>query len=223
MPLKHSTETALVAILALAMAITGVVVGVLSFVVSSGFLWIAAFLAAIAYPLALYPHFRDRRADYEFRLLHFAPAALLLLWLLLTVLVSYVPWLAFIPQVLFYGWALPLVLAGFGLLAWFCLLVVRQWPKRLALLGLVFLPFLGLGLFGERNDWNRQIASLFPSSGTGGSVAVSSSSSRPAIAVGSASSKPPSLPHAGGGLELFALIVPAATCAAMQVRARRRS
>lgn len=237
MPLKHQTETILVGILGIAMAIAGVVVAVLSFVTSPWMLWIAVFFVSLAYPLILYPHFRERRADYEFRLLHFVPAIILLLWLLFTVLGGVAPFLLFARAILTFAWALPLVAIGFALLAWFSLHVIRQWPRRLATLAVIFVPFALLGVFGDRMQWNGQIASLLDT-GTGSSVSsrpvavngsassgiavVSAGMSRP-IASGSSSSRPPHLPHAGFGLEIFAMLVPAGTSAAVHLRAMRRS
>lgn len=235
MPLKHSTETTLVAVLGVAMVLAGIVVAVLSLVTSPWLLWIAAFFISLAYPLILYPHFRERRADYEFRLLHFAPALFLLVWLLLTVLAPVVPFLGVARAILAFGWALPLVLLGFLLLAWFCLHVLRQWPRRIGALALIFVPFLFLGLMADRMQWNTQMASLLET-GSGSSVssrpiAVGSASSGLVIAgggvssrsSGSISSKPPVLPHAGGGIEFFAVLVPAATSAAVHLRAMRRN
>lgn len=230
MPLKHGTETALVAILGIAMALAGVVVAVLSALTSPGLFWIGAFLIALAYPLVLYPHFRDARADYEFRILHFVPALFLLVWLLLTILGTFFPVLTFFRGILSFGWALPLVALGFLLLAWFAMHVIRQWPKRVGMLILLFAPFLLLGLYGERLGWNTQLASLIDDKTPPIAVTTSSSSSLGAVAVASAksrtsvmiSSRPPQLPHSGGGLELFAVIVPAATCAAVQIKTLKR-
>ncbi len=243
MPLKHTTETTLVAVLGIAMALAGVVVAVLSLVTSPWMLWIAAFFISLAYPLILYPHFQDRRADYEFRLLHFVPAFILLLWLALTVLLPSLPILAVVRGFLTFAWALPLVLLGFLLLAWFCLHVIRQRGQRLALLTLVFIPFAALAFFGNTLEWNRQLAAVLDRQETG-SGSVAASSSRGPVAVASArsgvsvmsrgmsrssarslsiSSKAPALPDAGGGIEFFAFIVPAATCAATQVKTMRRA
>ncbi len=239
MPLKHTTETTLVVVLAVAMALAGIVVAVLSLLTSPWMLWIAAFFISLAYPLILYPHFRDRRADYEFRLLHFAPAFFLLLWLLLTVLTPVIPFFGVVRAFMTLWWALPLVLLGFLLLAWFALHVIRQWPRRIGALLLIFLPFAFLAFLGQKMEWNRQIAAILDTNtGTGSSVSsgpiaansarsgitiTSKGMSRPPVAMGSSSSKPPQLPHAGVGLELFAMMVPAATCAAAQLKAMRRS
>jgi MFS family permease len=234
MPLKHHTETALVAILGAAMALAGIVIAVLSWVSSPWLLWIAAFFISLAYPLVLYPHFRERRADYEFRLLHFAPAMFLLVWMALTILSSMVPGLAAVRAFVTFAWALPLVAIGFALLAWFCMSVLRQWPKRLASLAAILLPFALLGVFGQQLEWNRQVAAVIDSSTGSGSVSrpIVASSTRSGIAIMSrgmssrgtiAQTPPPHLPHAGGGIEFFALLVPAATSAAVHLRAMRRS
>lgn len=236
MPLKHSTETTLVAVLGVAMALAGIVVAVLSFVSAPWLLWIAAFFVSVAYPMVLYPHFRERRADYEFRLLHFTPAVVLLVWMLVTIAEPVLPAFAFVRTILTFGWALPLVFLGFVLLAWFCIRVIRQWGRRLGALGLVFVPFAVLGLAGETFEWNRQVAQLLET-GTGTTtssrpIAAESASSGIRItsrgmssaSVGmSVSSKPPHLPHAGGGIEFLAVMVPAATSAAVHLRAMRRN
>lgn len=236
MPLKHSTETTLVAVLGVAMVLAGIAVAVLSLVTSPWLLWIAAFFISLAYPLILYPHFRERRADYEFRILHFAPALFLLVWLVLTVLAGSVPFLAFLRGWLTFAWALPLVTLGFLLLAWFSVHVIRQWPRRLGALALIFTPFAILAIFGQKLDWNTQLASLLET-GTGSSVSsrpIAANTASSGIAVtsrgissksigASVSSKPPVLPHAGGGIEFFAVLVPAATSAAVHLRAMRRA
>lgn len=237
MPLKHQTETTLVAVLGIAMALAGIAIAVLSWMVSPWLLWIAAFFISLAYPLILYPHFRDRRADYEFRLLHFVPALFLLLWMALTVLSSFVPALFWLRAALTVAWALPLVVIGFVLLAWFCLNVLRQWPRRLGALGLILVPFALLGIFGDRFEWNRQLAAVLDAPTGSGSVSsgpIAAASARSGIAVVSrgmssssrgaiAQNPPPHLPQAGGGIEFFALLVPAATSAAVHLRAMRRN
>lgn len=235
MPLKHSTETTLVAVLGVAMILAGIVIAVLSLVASPWLLWIAAFFISLAYPLILYPHFRERRADYEFRLLHFAPALFLLAWLVLTILGGSVPFVASLRDVVMFAWALPLVGVGFLLLAWFSMRVIRQWSRRVGTLALLFVPFVTLALFGHRLEWNAQMAALLET-GTGSTtssrpVAAKSASSGIAIvgagissaSVGVVTPEPPHLPNAGGGIELFAMLVPAATCAAVQLKAMRRN
>lgn len=236
MPLKHQTETALVALLGAAMALAGIVIAVLSWLTSPWLLWIAAFFISVAYPLILYPHFRERRADYEFRLLHFAPAIFLLIWMVLTILSSAVPGLSLVRSFLTFAWALPLVIVGFALLAWFCLNVLRQWSKRLASLAAILVPFALLGLFGQRFEWNKQIAAVFDMPTGSGSVSsgpIAAASARSGVSIMSRgmSSRgvigqvpPPHLPHAGPeDLALFSLLVPAATSAAVHLRAMRRS
>lgn len=237
MPLKHSTETTLVAVLGVAMVLTGIVIAVLSLIASPWLLWIAAFFISLAYPLILYPHFRERRADYEFRLLHFAPALFLLVWLVLTVLAGALPFALFLRGILALWWALPLVLVGFLALAWFSLHVIRQWPKRIATLLAIFIPFAILGVFGDRLEWNRQLAALIDSNTGSGSVSsgpIAANSAKSGVSImsrgmsrsssSSVSSKPPHLPHAGPeDFAFFALIVPAATSAAVQLRAMRRN
>src|SRR5438552_2256650 len=94
MPLKHSTETTLIVILAIVTMLTGVACAVLPPPTAQPIPWAILFVATIAYPLALEPFFRQRRADYAFRLLHLAPALMLILWLALTLLAPGRPVLA---------------------------------------------------------------------------------------------------------------------------------
>lgn len=233
MPLKHQTETTLVVVLGVAMALSGVVVAVLSFLSAPWLLWIAAFFVSLAYPLVLYPHFRERRADYEFRLLHFAPALFLLIWMALTVFTSVVPLLSFVRASLVFAWALPLVAVGFGLLTWFCLHVLRQWPQRLLMLGLVIIPFSLLGFVSDHFHWNAQIAAVLEVSPRDESHQIAVRATQSGIRIlsqgmthtssGVIAARPPHLPHAGGGIEFFAILVPAATSAAVHLRAMRRN
>lgn len=232
MPLKHQTETALVAILGIAIAFSGMAIAVLSLLSSPWLLWMAIFFISLAYPLALYPHFRERRADYEFRLLHFVPALFLLLWMALTVFSSVVPSFSFVRSALTFAWAFPLVIVAFALLMWFCMHVLRQWLRRVLMLGVIVIPFSLLGFFGDHTDWNTQIASILDASEGIESSQIIVASTHSGIRMmsqgmshtsgGMIGVRPPHLPHAGGGIEFFAVIVPAATSAAVHLRAMRR-
>lgn len=180
MPLKHVTETILVFILALAIALTGLIVGVLPPVSQSVVPWLVAFVVSVVYPLALYPLLRSRRADYPFRVLHFTPAALLLAWLALDIASSYVPFFWMVRGIFTWGWAVLAIFLAFMLIAWFCLHVIRQRTSRLALLAAVFVPFLLFAFASERNQWRTTIAAtlserlgIVPAdSGTGSQIAL---------------------------------------------------
>ena len=91
MPLKHDLETWLIVLIGLMIALAGAVAAFLPPISVSILPWAIAFLLSIAYPLALYPMLRNRRADYEFRSLQFVPALILAVWLIVELLATYKP------------------------------------------------------------------------------------------------------------------------------------
>ncbi len=158
MPLKHNTETLLVFFLGLAIVATAVVCVFLPPVTVTVWPWIAAFILALAYPVALYPLFRERRVDRPFRLLHFAPALLLVLWLVADLIAgwraSFGPaqdWLTW------NGMVVPVAIL-IALIALFCLSVIRQRASRIALLAVLLAALAVFGFLNERNRWDRQLA-----------------------------------------------------------------
>lgn len=172
MPLKHATETLLVIILGAVLALTGFVLSILPPLSVSIVPWTVAFVASLLYPLSLYPMFKERRADYEFRAFHFAPAVLLLLWMILDLLSSAFPFVAFLLSWFTWGWSLPIVFLLFLLLVWFCFKVLRQWIGRLIMLGIILVPFLLLAVLSEQFRWNRSIGMSLWQGLAGGSGAV---------------------------------------------------
>jgi hypothetical protein len=158
MPLKHNTETLLVFFLGLAIVATAAVCVFLPPVTVSVWPWVAAFILALAYPIALYPLFRERRVDRPFRLLHFAPALLLVLWFFADLIAgsrtSFGPvqdWLTW------NGMIVPVAIL-IGLIVWFCLSVIRQRTSRIALLLVLLVALAAFGFLNERNRWDRQLA-----------------------------------------------------------------
>src|SRR3989338_4009325 len=81
MPLKHFTETFLVVLLGAVIALTGLLAATLPPLPEGALPWGVLFVLSIIYPLLLLPLFQRRRADNSFRLLHWFPAMLLLVWL----------------------------------------------------------------------------------------------------------------------------------------------
>lgn len=158
MPLKHDTETLMVLSLGLLIALAGAVVTFLPPVSVSVWPWAAAFALAVVYPLALYPMMKERRADYEFRALHFVPALILLLWLALDLLVTFRPDWQILQSLYTWGWSVAIVAATFALLVLFCLRVIRQRVQRIGWLLAVFVPFVILSQLSERYQWDRQLA-----------------------------------------------------------------
>lgn len=179
MPLKHSTETRLVFLLGLMIVLAGAAAAFLPPLSVRVVPWAIAFIISIIYPLALYPLFKERRADYEFRALHFVPALMLLLWLTIDILAGLKPQWQAVQAWVTWGWSVLIVLVAFVLLALFCLRVIRQrWP-RMALLFAVLLPFLFISQLSERMQWDEQMAMILwniQGSGTGNDVIAGTTS-----------------------------------------------
>ncbi len=149
MPLKHLTETLLIILLCVVTMITGVLASTLP-ALPEGFLPFVILMGlALAYALSLYPVLKQNRADYEFRILHLLPAVVLLIWLIAQLVTLYIPAAASLSKILTWGSFLSVIVIGFGLLAWFCVHVLRRWTTRLSLIGVLLLLFVGWAATSE--------------------------------------------------------------------------
>lgn len=168
----------MVVILGIFIVLAGAAAAFLPPVTVSVWPWAIAFIIALAYPLVLYPMLKERRADYEFRALHFAPALMLLVWVALDLLSTFRPQWQVLQSLYTWGWALGVVAAAFILLVLFCLRVIRQRWSRLGMLAMVFLAFLGVSQISEQKNWDSELAMvLWDGESTGsGSIAGGSSS-----------------------------------------------
>ncbi|MFA6259068.1 MAG: hypothetical protein WCX29_00480 [Candidatus Peribacteraceae bacterium] len=162
MPLKHKQETWLIVLLALAILCAGITLATLPALPGGIAPWGVAFTISLVYPFMVYPVLRRNRADYEFRLLHWLPMGMLLLWLVLQLVGMFVQELSFLSLWIAWGWSLPLVLVGFFMLILFCLSVIRRWGMRIALLSMFFIPFVFFGILSEQasSEFNATIASV---------------------------------------------------------------
>ncbi len=183
MPLKHTTETVLVFLLAAAMLLTGAVLHFLPELPGGLFWWSLAFVGALLYPLVLYPLLRRSRAEYALRALHFLPAGLLLLWLVGKLGGEWIWGVGLLGVLLAWGLGLLPVALGMALLAIYCLNVIRQRGTRLPLLLILFVPFALLGLSSEWQGWTAgggmQAATTQSSSSSVKTVANTSPSDHP--------------------------------------------
>lgn len=158
MPLKHDTETRLTILLGAMIALAGCVCAFLPPVSVSVWPWGVSIGLSVAYPLLLYPFLQSRRADTPFRLLHFFPAFLLLLWVLLELIASAVPAMQIWQTIYTLGWSAAGVLVGFALLIAFCVRVLRQRTARIFALLTLLVLFLALGTWSDKHDWDRLLA-----------------------------------------------------------------
>lgn len=161
MPLKHTTETFLVFLLGVVILLTGILLPTLPDLPAGAVPWAILFVLSVLYPLSLFALFRRRRADHAFRLLHWFPALMLLLWLGIEVVALELPRALLLVSYFTWGWTLPAVTVAFILLFSYILQVVRRRVSRMALLLLAFIPFVGAALASERTThWDRQLASV---------------------------------------------------------------
>ena len=86
MPLKHTTETFLVFLLGIVILIVGLLLPTLPDLPAGAVPWTILFVLTLLYPLSLFFLFRNRRADHALRLLHWFPAAMMLVWITIYVL-----------------------------------------------------------------------------------------------------------------------------------------
>ncbi|MDP7069396.1 MAG: hypothetical protein QF815_02615, partial [Candidatus Peribacteraceae bacterium] len=150
MPLKHFTETFLVVVLGAVIAVTGLLTSTLPNLPSGALPWALLFVLSVIYPLSLYSMFQKRRADNLFRNLHWFPAAILLVWLLLQgVVIS-----SNVEQesvgLFTWGWTLAPVVIGFVFIVMFCLKVIRRRVPRLTFLALILIPYTAVALISSQ-------------------------------------------------------------------------
>lgn len=152
MPLKHSTETLLVGLLGGMIVVCGAVLAALPPLSFSVWPWVALFSATLAYPIAVYPLLKSRRADYAFRVLHAYPAVLALVWLALAFAGGMHPALETASRVFSWGWSAAGVVVGLLLLLLFSLQVIRQRARRGAVLGALAAVVVAAAVLGEHAD-----------------------------------------------------------------------
>lgn len=153
MPLRHSTETALLLVLALVIALTGVLTATLPPIPAGGLPWLLSMIVAVAYPVILTPLFRARRADTPLRTMHWYPAFVLLLWFFLEVLGLYVPSAQVLQRYFTVAWTLPAVVVGLAALIVYCLRVIRRRVPRIAFMLLLLVPYAAAGMVSARGAY----------------------------------------------------------------------
>ena len=161
MPLKHFTETLLIVLLGLVTLLTGVVMDTLPLLPEGALPWAIAFAVALLYGLSLYPLLKKNRADNSFRILHFLPAAMLVLWLAIELLTLKFPQALALHHWYTWGWSVVVVVLCFLFFIAFCLNVIRRRVPRIALLLLLLVPFTGLAFASEQYyHWDQQVSSI---------------------------------------------------------------
>jgi len=164
MPLKHFTETFLVILLGVIIALTGLLISTLPPLPMGAIPWVIVFILSVIYPLVLTPLFQQRRADNAFRLLHWFPAVMLLVWLGFQLIALYVSPAAGLGAAASYtwGWTMTAVVIGLILLAFFCFKVIRRRLPRVGLLAALLVLFVGSAIASETTtaQWETELASV---------------------------------------------------------------
>lgn len=154
MPFKHITETAYLIFLGLLICIAGFLAAMLPALPEGLKYWIVCFSVSVLYPIFLMPTFRHNRADYEFRLLHWFPAMMFILWIVLQIIDSYWTWFHILNLGFFAFWSLPIVALGLGSSIMFSLHVIRRRTSRIVFLSIFLILFSVGAVKAEMNDWN---------------------------------------------------------------------
>ncbi len=161
MPLKHHTETAYLIFLALVMCVSGFIVSLLP-PLPEGLTYCLIFFALAAlYPIVLLPTFKRNRVDYEFRLLHWFPAGMFFLWLLLQISDPYWTWFHILNLGFFFLWSLPMVAFGLVCIILFSIHVIRRRTVRVPIVVLFLVLFTAGSLVAESKGWNERLQANF--------------------------------------------------------------
>jgi len=122
--------------------------------------WGILLAVSVVYPIVLQPTLRVNRADYEFRLLHWFPAGILLLWAFLEVTSPRVKFLYILQLGFFYLWSLPIVVLGVCFLMLFAVHVIRRSTVRVTLLSLLLAAFITGAVAAEIRNWNPRLQTV---------------------------------------------------------------
>jgi hypothetical protein len=159
MPLKHTTESTLILVLALVTAATGLLGSTLPPLPEGGMPWAILVALVVLYPLALTPLFKARRADTALRWMHWFPVLMLLLWFVIEATALYEVSTARLQTYYSVAWMLPAVVVGFFMLMTYCLRVMRRRTQRVSLLLCVLVLFAALGIASARGkQWEGALA-----------------------------------------------------------------
>ncbi len=162
-PLKHHTETALLLLLGLVIAGAGFTASLLPHFAAGVLYWLVCFVVSVLYPLTLRRTFRESRVDYELRFLHWFPASIFLLWLLLELTAPHLKIALILELGFFTLWSLQLVFLGILFIILFCIHVIRRSTPRVTLLSSVLVLCAALSIVAEAEDWHGRLQrTVFP-------------------------------------------------------------
>ena len=155
--MKHHTETAYMVVLGLLIGVAGFAASLLPPLPTGMAYWAVCMVLSVLYPLLLAGKFKSDRADYEFRLLHWFPACIFALWMVLQLLDGKFRIVHILNLGFLFLWSLPLVALGIAFLIIFALHVIRRSTVRIALLSIFLFLFTVGAVASEAGGWNRML------------------------------------------------------------------
>lgn len=150
-------------VLALAICAAGVAAALLPPMPLGTSYWVILLVVSLLYPLILARTFRRNRADYEFRLLHWFPAAIFIVWFVFQYIGPTFNLFRILALGLFFLWSLPLVVLGLTFIMLFALHVLRRSHLRVSVLSVMLGVFIVGALGAEASGINERLqAAIFP-------------------------------------------------------------
>ncbi len=153
-PLKHSLETAYMVFLGLVICMAGFVSSMLPEFPRGLVYWLFACVLSLLYALVLTRTLRSNRADYEFRLLHWFPFCIFVLWGFLQYFAPRFRLVYILKLGFLFLWALPLTALGISFTILFAVHVIRRRAFRVTILSVFLALYLIGALVAEGKGWN---------------------------------------------------------------------
>lgn len=150
-------------VLGLAICLAGFAVALLPAIPVGTKYWAILLTIAVLYPLVLARTFKTNRADYEFRVLHWFPAGIFILWFILQLIGPRIEIIRILALGFFFLWSLPLVALGIAFIIIFAVHVLRRSKLRVTILSVLLALFITGALFAEGAGVHSKMqATLFP-------------------------------------------------------------
>lgn len=150
-------------VLGLAICAAGIAAALLPAIPVGTKYWAILLTLSFLYPIGLTRTFKHNRADYEFRLLHWFPAGIFMLWFALQLIGPRIEIIRILALGFFFLWSLPLVALGIAFICIFAVHVLRRSRLRVTTL-VIFLALFTVGaLYAEGTNLNPRLqAAVFP-------------------------------------------------------------
>ncbi len=150
-------------VLSLAICIAGLAAALLPTIPTGTKYWAILLTLSVLYPITLGRTFKTNRADKEFRVLHWFPAGIFILWFILQLIGPRFEIIRILTLGFFFLWSLPLVALGITFIIIFAFHVIRRSRFRVTILAILLAIFTAGALYAEAARLNPRLqASIFP-------------------------------------------------------------